>query len=47
MSLKDNDWDDLLESKQKKCTPFIGERACAPWLLFGRDLASKWAMVIL
>ena len=44
MSLKDNDWDDLLESiKEKKCTPFIGERACAPWLPFGRDLASKWA----
>ena len=44
MSLKDSDWDNLLESiEDKTCTPFIGEGASAPWLQLGKDLASKWA----
>jgi len=44
MSLKDEDWTDLLYSiQEKKCTPFIGAGASAPWLPLGRDIAKKWA----
>src|SRR5918996_4456811 len=44
MTLVDSDWDDLLRSiKNKKCTPFIGAGASAPWIPLGGELARTWA----
>jgi hypothetical protein len=44
MGLSDEDWEELLYAiKDKKCTPFIGAGACAPWLPLGKDVARDWA----
>jgi hypothetical protein len=44
MGLSDKDWEELLYAiKDKKCTPFIGAGACAPWLPLGKDVARDWA----
>jgi SIR2-like protein len=44
MGLSDEDWEELLYAiKDKKCTPFIGAGACAPWLPLGSEIARDWA----
>lgn len=44
MSLKEVDWDDLLNSiDEHKCTPFIGAGACAGWIPLGSEIAGEWA----
>jgi hypothetical protein len=44
MTLKEDDWNDLLTNIQnKKCTPFIGAGASVLWLPSGGSLASRWA----
>jgi hypothetical protein len=44
MGLSEEDWEELLYAiKDKKCTPFIGAGACAPWLPLGKDVARDWA----
>ena len=44
MTLKEDDWNDLLTNIQnKKCTPFIGAGASVLWLPSGGSFASRWA----
>jgi predicted RNA binding protein YcfA (HicA-like mRNA interferase family) len=42
--LKESSWNPLLGSiRNKKCLPFLGAGAAAPWLPLGKDIARKWA----
>jgi hypothetical protein len=44
MRFTNEDWEELFYAiKDKKCTPFIGAGACAPWLPLGKDIARDWA----
>jgi hypothetical protein len=44
MSLDNYQWSRLVNSiYEKKCIPFIGAGASAPWLPHARKIACKWA----